>query len=158
MIDELPGRPPLEFRRAARRPAPLVRALKARRTSGGHAAPAGRARGFAVHESFGSIVAEVAEVSSAITSASACTGERAVTAADGQSAGIEAQLQSAVVFALRGVAWRADAQEGGGAEQLPRLSRAAHPRDAGSVRCRSSRATRRWAASVSQAPQSSRRR
>ena len=69
MIDEAAhaaGRDPVDYRRAlfARHPRHLgVLNLAAEKSGWGTPLPAGRARGIAVHESFGSFVAEVAEVS-----------------------------------------------------------------------------------------------
>jgi isoquinoline 1-oxidoreductase beta subunit len=57
---------PLEFRRRALAHAPRYLAvlnLAAEKAGWGTALPKGRARGIALHESFGSIVAQVAEVS-----------------------------------------------------------------------------------------------
>jgi isoquinoline 1-oxidoreductase subunit beta len=68
-IDELAHaaqRDPLEFRRALLTETPRVRKvleLAAEKAGWGTAPPTGRARGLAVHESFGSIVSHVAEVS-----------------------------------------------------------------------------------------------
>lgn len=60
------GRDPFEFRRGLLANAPrhlAVLELAASRAGWGKPLPAGRARGIALHESFGSIVAQVAEVS-----------------------------------------------------------------------------------------------
>jgi isoquinoline 1-oxidoreductase subunit beta len=111
MIDELAwaaGRDPLEFRGALLADKPrLWRALKAAADKAGWGTPppAGRARGLAVHESFGSIVAEVAEVS--VGDRKRIRVHKVSCAVDcGQTVnplGIEAQLQSAVVFGLSAV-------------------------------------------------------
>ena len=111
MIDELAwaaGRDPLEFRGALLADQPrLWRALKAAADKAGWGTPppAGRARGLAVHESFGSIVAEVAEVS--VGDHKRIRVHKVSCAVDcGQTVnplGIEAQLQSAVVFGLSAV-------------------------------------------------------
>ncbi len=101
---------PLELRRrllgASHSPsAPrLLGALNAaaERAGWGTAPPAGRARGLAVHESFGSFVAEVAEVS--LGGDGTPVVHRVVCAVDcGQIVNpltIEAQMQSAIVYGL----------------------------------------------------------
>jgi isoquinoline 1-oxidoreductase subunit beta len=107
MIDELAHsarRDPLDYRLALLKGSPRHAAalkLAAEKAGWGKPPPAGRARGLAVHESFGSIVAEVAEVSveqgrirvHAVTAAVDCG-----TAVN--PLGIEAQMQSSVVFGL----------------------------------------------------------
>jgi isoquinoline 1-oxidoreductase beta subunit len=65
-LAKLAGRDPVEFRRdyLVRQPRVLkVLVMAAERAGWGKALPKGRARGIAVHESFGSVVAHVAEVS-----------------------------------------------------------------------------------------------
>jgi isoquinoline 1-oxidoreductase subunit beta len=106
-VDELAhaaGRDPLEFRRALLAKAPRVRAvleLAAEKAGWGSPPPPGRGRGLAVHESFGSIVAYVAEV--------AVAGEKIrvhrVTAAIDcgicvNPLGVRAQVESGVAFGL----------------------------------------------------------
>ena len=108
MIDELAWaarRDPLEFRGALLADKPRhLRALEAAATSAGWgtAPPEGRARGLAVHDSFGSIVAEVAEVS--VDARKRIRVHKVSCAVDcGQVVnplGIEAQVQGAVVFGL----------------------------------------------------------
>jgi isoquinoline 1-oxidoreductase beta subunit len=107
MIDELAhaaGRDPLEFRSAllARKPRHLhLLRLAAERAGWGRPPPRGRARGLAVHESFGSIVAEVAEVS---VEKGNIRVHRVTCAVDCGLAvnplGVEAQVQGAVAFGL----------------------------------------------------------
>jgi len=107
MIDELAhaaGKDPLAYRSAllAEKPRHL-RALRtaAEKAGWGRKPPAGRARGLAVHESFGSIVAQVAEVS---VEGKAIRVHRVTCAVDCGVAvnplAIEAQLQGAVAFGL----------------------------------------------------------
>jgi isoquinoline 1-oxidoreductase beta subunit len=107
MIDELAhaaGKDPLAYRLALLEKKPrFMRALETAATNAGWGtpAPAGRARGIAVHEAFGSIVAEVAEVSvengrikvHAVTAAVDCG-----TAVN--PLGIEAQVQGSIAFGL----------------------------------------------------------
>ena len=75
--------------------------LAAEKAGWGSALPAGRARGIAVHESFGSFAAQVAEVS---VSDSAIRVHRVVCAIDCgiavNPAGITAQMESGIVFGL----------------------------------------------------------
>jgi isoquinoline 1-oxidoreductase beta subunit len=106
-IDELAhaaGQDPLAYRLKLLEGKPrFARALEtaARHAGWGTPAPAGRARGLAVHESFGSIVAEVAEVSiehgrikvHAVTAAVDCG-----TAVN--PLGIEAQVQGSIAYGL----------------------------------------------------------
>jgi len=108
MLDELAWaaeQDPLEFRAAllAEKPRHL-RALKtaAQMAGFGKPAPAGRARGMAVHESFGSIVAQVAEVS--VDEDKEIRVHRVSCAVDCGTAinplGIEAQMQGAIAYGL----------------------------------------------------------
>jgi len=106
-VDELAHaakRDPLEFRRALLAKAPRVRAvleLAAAKAGWGSAPPAGRARGLAVHESFGSIVAQVAEVG---IEKGQIRVHRVTCAIDCgvyvNPLGVRAQLESAVAFGL----------------------------------------------------------
>jgi len=120
MIDELAagaGRDPLEYRRAllARHPRHLgVLNLAAERAGWGAKLPAGRARGIAVHESFGSWVAQVAEVS---VEGGALRVHRVVCAIDCGVAvnpdGVAAQMESGIAFGLGAVLHsRIDLREG----------------------------------------------
>ncbi len=107
MIDELAhaaGKDPLAYRLALLKEKPrFARALETAATKAGWGTPApeGHARGLAVHEAFGSIVAEVAEVSveggrikvHAVTAAVDCG-----TAVN--PLGIEAQVQGSIAFGL----------------------------------------------------------
>ncbi len=107
LVDELAvaaGRDPVEYRRAllAQHPRRLgVLNLAADKSGWGSKLPAGRARGVAVHESFGSWVAQVAEVS---VEDGAIRVHRVVCAIDCgiavNPAGIAAQMESAVSFGL----------------------------------------------------------
>jgi len=111
MLDELAwaaARDPLEFRSAllARKPRHL-RALKtaAEKAGWGTAPTAGRARGLAMHEAFGSIVAQAAEVS--VDEDKQIHVHKVACAVDCGTAvnplGIEAQMQGAIAFGLSAV-------------------------------------------------------
>jgi isoquinoline 1-oxidoreductase beta subunit len=107
-IDELAaaaGRDPLDFRTAllAEKPRHLKALKKAAEMAGwGKPPPAGRARGLAVHESFGSIVAECAEVS--VDSDKAIHVHNVWAAVDCGLAvnplAVEAQIQGAIAYGL----------------------------------------------------------
>jgi isoquinoline 1-oxidoreductase beta subunit len=106
-LDELAHaakRDPLEFRRALLAKAPRVRAvleLAAEKAGWGSPPPPRRARGLAVHESFGSIVAQVAEVG---VDGGQIRVHRVVVAIDCgicvNPLGVRAQMESAVAFGL----------------------------------------------------------
>jgi len=106
-IDELAhvaGLDPFEYRRALLARHPRHRAvleLAAAKAGWGTPLPAGRARGIALHESFGSICAEVAEVS---LEGGAPRVHRVVCAIDCGTVvnpdTVDAQLQSAIVYGL----------------------------------------------------------
>jgi isoquinoline 1-oxidoreductase subunit beta len=107
MIDELAHaakRDPLEYRLALVESKPRFGSalkLAAEKAGWGTPPPSGRARGLAVHESFGTIVAHVAEVS---VEGGRINVHRVTCAVDCGSAlnplGIEAQMQSAIAFGL----------------------------------------------------------
>ena len=95
---------PVEFRRRllAKQPRPLgVLNLAAEKAGWGKPLPAGRARGIAVHASFGSFVAQVAEVS---VEDDEIRVHRVVSAVDCgvcvNPAGVAAQMEGGVVFGL----------------------------------------------------------
>jgi len=125
MIDELAwaaGRDPLEFRGALLADKPRHwRALKVAATSAGWGTPPpqGRARGLAVHDSFGSVVAEVAEV--AVDDRKRIRVHKVSCAVDcGQVVnplGVEAQVQGAVVFGLSAALFGAVTLKEGRVEQ-----------------------------------------
>lgn len=106
-VDELAHaakRDPLEFRRALLERSPRVRAvleLAAEKAGWGTPPPPGRARGLAVHESFGSIVSHVAEVS---VEDGRIRVHRMVCAIDCgvcvNPLGVAAQMESGVAFGL----------------------------------------------------------
>ena len=107
MIDELAaaaGQDPVAYRRSLlAKHANVVRVLDlaASKSGWGSPAPAGRARGVAVHESFGSICAQVAEVS---LNGSEIRVHKVTAAYDCglvvNPLTVEAQLQSAIAFGL----------------------------------------------------------
>jgi isoquinoline 1-oxidoreductase beta subunit len=107
MVDELAhaaGKDPLAYRLALLEKKPrFARALQtaATRAGWGTPAPAGRARGLAVHEAFGSIIAEVAEVS---VEGGRIKVHEVTAAVDCGTAvnplGIEAQVQGSIAFGL----------------------------------------------------------
>lgn len=106
-LDELAHaakRDPLEFRRSLLAKAPRMRRvldMAAEKAGWGKPAPAGRARGLAVHESFGSFAAHVAEVS---VEKNTIRVHKFVSAIDCgicvNPLAVEAQVQSAVAFGL----------------------------------------------------------
>ncbi len=112
-LDELAhaaGRDPLELRRAllAKHPRHLAALnLAAEKAGWGQTLPAGRARGIAVHESFNSIVAQVAEVSSRPDGLPRV--ERVVCAVDCGTAinpdVVRAQMEGGIGFGLAGALW-----------------------------------------------------
>jgi len=106
-VDELAhaaGRDPLEFRREMLAKAPRLKGaleLAAGKAGWGTPLPKGRARGLAVHESFGSIVAQVAEVS---VENGKIRVHRVVCAIDCgvciNPLGVGAQMESAIAYGL----------------------------------------------------------
>jgi isoquinoline 1-oxidoreductase beta subunit len=107
LIDEAAraaGRDPVEYRRALLKDHPRhlgVLNLAAGKAGWGTKLPEGRARGIAVHESFGSYVAQVAEVS---IESGEIRVHRVVCAADCgvvvNPAGVVQQMESAIAFGL----------------------------------------------------------
>ncbi|MGZ8852098.1 MAG: molybdopterin cofactor-binding domain-containing protein, partial [Thermoanaerobaculia bacterium] len=107
LIDELAqaaGRDPVEYRRTLLKDSPRrlgVLNLAAEQAGWGSALPAGRARGVAVHECFGSFIAQVAEVS---VEDGRIRVHRVVVAIDCglavNPAGVSAQMESGVAFGL----------------------------------------------------------
>ena len=108
---------PLAFRRALLKDAPRYLAvlnLAAEKAQWGSPLPAGRARGIALHESFGSIVAEVVEVS---LQDGKPRVHRVVCAVDCGTVinpnTVAQQMQSAVIFALTAALYgRIDIKDG----------------------------------------------
>jgi isoquinoline 1-oxidoreductase beta subunit len=123
-IDELANdakQDPIGFRLALLKDMPrhaAVLKLAAAKAGWGGALPAGRARGVALHESFGSIVAEIAEVS---LQAGKPRVHRVVCAADIGTVvnpGIVAQqMESAVIFGLSAALYGRIDIEGGAVQQ-----------------------------------------
>jgi isoquinoline 1-oxidoreductase subunit beta len=102
------GKDPYEFRRILLREHPRhlgVLRLAAEKSGWGKALPKGRGRGIAVHESFGSFVAQVAEVS--VNSSGQVRVHKVVCAIDcGKIVNpdtIKAQMESGIVFGLSAV-------------------------------------------------------
>jgi isoquinoline 1-oxidoreductase subunit beta len=119
-IDELAhaaGQDPLRFRLALLEGMPrhaAVLSLAAEKAGWGAAAPAGRARGIALHESFGTIVAQVVEVS---LDGRTPRVHRVVCAVDCGVAvhpsGVAQQMESAVVYGLSAALFgRIDIEDG----------------------------------------------
>jgi isoquinoline 1-oxidoreductase beta subunit len=112
-LDELAhvsGRDPLELRRAllAKHPRHLAALnLAAEKAGWDQALPAGRARGIAVHESFNSVVAQVAEVSRRPDGLPSV--ERVVCAVDCGTAinpdVVRAQMEGGIGFGLAAALW-----------------------------------------------------
>ena len=99
------GKDPFEFRRVLLEKHPRHKAvleLAAEKAGWGNPLPAGQARGIAVHESFGSFVAQVAEVS--VSSSGEIKVHRVVCAVDcGRVVNpdtVAAQMESGIVFGL----------------------------------------------------------
>ncbi len=123
-IDELAhaaGKDPFEFRRALLGGAPRhlkVLELAAEKAGWGEALPAGRGRGIAVHKSFDSYVAQVAEVS---VEGGMVKVHRVVCAVDcGITVNpdtVAAQMESGIVFGLSAALWGAITLKDGRVEQ-----------------------------------------
>lgn len=124
-IDELAhaaGKDPYEFRRRLLGRQPRHRGvleLAAKKAGWGRQLSKGRARGIAVHDSYGSFIAQVAEVS--IEQTNTVRIHRVVCAVDCGSvvnpSTIEAQMQSAIVFGLSAVLHGAITLKDGRVEQ-----------------------------------------
>jgi isoquinoline 1-oxidoreductase beta subunit len=124
-IDEVAhaaGKDPFEFRRALLSKHPRHKAvleLAAQKAGWGAALPAGRGRGIAVHESFGSFIAHVAEVS--VKPGGEVRIHKVVCAIDcGRVVNpetITAQMESAIVFGLSAARYGAITLKDGRVEQ-----------------------------------------
>ena len=150
LVDELAraaGVDPLAYRRrAAGRSSRATSACSnspPQKAGWGHPLPAGRARGIAVHESFGSYVAQVAEVS---VEAGRIRVHRVVCAIDCgiavNPATIEAQMESGIAFGLGAALHGAITFKDGRVQQsnFDDYPRAAAAGDAAGSRCTSCRA------------------
>jgi isoquinoline 1-oxidoreductase subunit beta len=116
------GKDPFEFRRMLLGNKPRhkgVLELAAHHAGWGEPLPTGRARGIAVHESFGSFIAQVAEVS--VTSKGEVQVHRVICAIDcGRYVNpdtIEAQMESGIVFGLSAALYGAITLKKGRVEQ-----------------------------------------
>ena len=116
------GKDPYEFRRAllaANRRHRAVLDLAATKARWGTALPAGRARGIAVHKSFGSSVAEVAEVS--VSAGGEVRVHRVVCVVDCgrviNPSTVAAQMESGIVFGLSAALYGAITLKNGKVEQ-----------------------------------------
>ncbi|MEM9490461.1 MAG: molybdopterin cofactor-binding domain-containing protein, partial [Myxococcota bacterium] len=121
-LADLGGRDPLEARLALLADHPRHRrALEAaaERAGWGQALPGGRAHGVAVHESFGTVVAEIAEIS--VASTGDLRVHRVVAAVDcGQVINpdtVEAQIEGSIVYGLSAALWGEISIDGGRAVQ-----------------------------------------
>jgi isoquinoline 1-oxidoreductase beta subunit len=113
---------PYEFRRKLLAKHPRHRGvleLAAKKAGWGMSLPQGRARGIAVHESFGSFIAQVAEVS--VNQKGQVRVHRVVCAVDCgrfvNPATIEAQMESGIVFGLSAALYGAITFKNGRVEQ-----------------------------------------
>jgi isoquinoline 1-oxidoreductase beta subunit len=116
------GRDPLELRRVllSKHPRHLAALdLAADRAAWGRPLPAGRARGIAVHESFNSVVAQVAEVS--LRPDGLPKVERVVCAVDCGTAinpdVVRAQMEGGIGYGLAGALWSEVTLVGGRVQQ-----------------------------------------
>ena len=120
---QIPGPKPVFFLMATSLVGLLVLELAAGKAGWGKPLPAGHGRGIAVHESFGSFIAQVAEVS--VDNKGAIRVHRVVCAIDCgrpvNPATIEAQMESGVVFGT-GVLTAGHAEGGEGRVQIALLA------------------------------------
>jgi isoquinoline 1-oxidoreductase beta subunit len=140
-LDELAraaGKDPYQYRRALLKKHPrnlMVLETAAKKGDWGKALPAGQGRGIAVHESFGSFIAQTAEVS--LDASGAIVVHRVVCAVDcGRYVNpdtIKAQMESGIVFGLSAALYGAITLKEGRVEQgnfdtYPLVRMAAAPR------------------------------